>query len=60
MRSKAKFFLNSLWGYIAMNQDRSSNKIIKNLSDRFKMLADSKNIIKNVNFNHQNSTRDIY
>jgi len=49
IRSISKLILNSLWGYLAMKQNKTSTKIINNPTDWFKMVIDSQYNIKNIN-----------
>jgi hypothetical protein len=54
IRSISKLILNSLWGYLAMKQNKTSTKIINNPTEWFKMVMDSQSKIKKVNIEKNN------
>lgn len=54
IRSISKLILNSLWGYLAMKQNKTSTKIINNPTEWFKMVVDSQYNIKKVNIQKKN------
>jgi len=49
-RAVAKLMLNSLWDYLAMNQDKLEYKVISNRAEWFKMVADPTYKIKYIDF----------
>jgi len=49
-RAVAKLMLNSLWGYLAMNQDKVEYKVISQRAQWFSMVSDPKFKIKNLDF----------
>ena len=50
MKSGAKLMLNSLWGYLAMNQDKVEYKVFSQRAQWFSMVSDPKFKIKNLDF----------
>lgn len=47
-----KLALNSMWGRLGMNTDRSHYKMIKNESEWFEMISDDQYIINSADFSH--------
>jgi DNA polymerase elongation subunit (family B) len=60
MRAIAKLLLNSLWGYLAMNNDRVSHKMINDRAQWFKFVNDDTIKITNVDFSNMNMLHVIY
>ena len=55
-----KLFLNSMWGRLGMNSDRTNYKIITNPQEWFEMISDDQYIITSTDFSHDKCLQVSY